>query len=102
MSRGVRRGAACAAGAALVAALLPAVGNAWTTAVGATNAIQLDPGTCGQMLKFGSDPTASSSARPTFLLSGDGGLSSYAASIDGTPIGTFSSDGRAVVCIAAP
>ena len=42
---------------------------------------------------------SSSSATPDFLLWGDGGLSSYAAFIDGAPIGTFNSDGFANVCI---
>src|SRR4051812_45608899 len=64
-----------------------------------TNVAQLDDGTCGRNLQLGSDKTASSSATPAFLLWGDGGLSSYAAFIDGAPIGTFNSDGFANVCI---
>ena len=51
------------------------------------------------MLQVGSDPTASSSATPSFFLKGDGGLSSYVISIDGIELGTFSSTGRAIVCI---
>src|SRR5262245_44680741 len=64
-----------------------------------TNVAQLDNGTCGRNLQLGSDKTASSSATPTFLLWGDGGLSSYAMFIDGAPIGTFNSDGVANVCV---
>jgi hypothetical protein len=87
-----------AAAAALLALLLPgAVGAAWTT-----NVVTLDDGTCGTNLQVGSDRTASSSATPSFFLRGDGGLSSYAVSIDGSPIGTFNSAGNAVVCIEAP
>ena len=67
-----------AAAAVVVALSLPgAVGAAWTT-----NKVELDPGQCGQMLQIGSDPTASSSATPSFYLQGDGGLSSYAMSLD--------------------
>jgi len=65
----------------------------------ALNAIQLDNGTCGQHLQIGSDRTASSVATPSFLLNGDGGLSSYRASMDGTGIGTFNSNGYGQVCI---
>ena len=64
-----------------------------------TNVVNLDDGTCGQNLQMGSDKTASRSATPSFLLWGDGGLSSYAISIDGLPLGTFNSDGFANVCI---
>jgi hypothetical protein len=70
------------------------VGAAWKL-----NVAELDPGQCGQVLQLGSDRTASSTATPTFLLYGDGGLSSYVISIDGNEIGTFHSTGRAIVCI---
>jgi hypothetical protein len=86
-----------AAAAGLFALLLPgAVGAAWTT-----NLVTLDDGTCGANLQIGSDKTASSSATPSFFLRGDGGLSAYAVSIDGSPIGTFNSAGNAVVCVDA-
>jgi len=68
---------------------------AWTT-----NEASLDPGQCGRNLQSGSDRTASVTAMPTFLLQGDGGLSTYAVAIDGQGIGTFASRGDAVVCIA--
>jgi len=42
---------------------------------------------------------SSTSATPSFLLQGDGGLSSYAISIDGSAIGTFRSAFNGVVCI---
>ena len=64
-----------------------------------TNVAQLDDGTCGRNLQIGSDKTASSTATPQFLLWGDGGASMYQIFIDGTSIGTFSSDGFANVCI---
>ena len=67
---------------------------AWTT-----NLVQLDNGTCGRNLQLGSDTTASASSTPTFWLMGDGGLSSYAAFVDGVSIGTFNSDGSGNVCI---
>src|SRR5690242_10429797 len=79
--------------AGLTAASSPATGTR------TTNVAQLDDGTCGRNLQLGSDKTASSSATPTFLLWGDGGLSSYAMFIDGAPIGTFNSDGFANVCV---
>ncbi len=63
------------------------------------NAIQLDNGTCVQNLQLGSDPTASSTDTPSFLLTGDGPLSSYRFSIDGTVIGTFDADADGNVCI---
>jgi len=85
--------AACAAAAALV--LPGATQAAWTT-----NEASLDPGQCGRNLQSGSDRTASVTAMPTFLLQGDGGLSTYAVAIDGQGIGTFASRGDAVVCIA--
>ena len=67
---------------------------AWTT-----NLVQLDNGTCGRNLQIGSDTTASASNTPSFWLMGDGGLSSYAAFVDGVSIGTFNSDGSGNVCI---
>jgi hypothetical protein len=80
---------------AVAALLLPvAAGAEWIT-----NSTSLDPGTCGRNLQVGSDRTASTSATPTFLLQGDGGMSSYAIAIDGSAIGTFDSTGDAVVCI---
>jgi hypothetical protein len=83
--------------AALVVLLFPgAVGAAWVT-----NSIALDTGPCGRNLQVGSNTTASAVATPTFLLQGDGGLSSYAISIDGRRIGIFRSTGQAVVCIRA-
>ena len=84
-----------AAAALLVVAGAGAAG--WTT-----NLVQFDSGQCGSRLQLGSDRTASRSATPTFLLMGDGGLSSYDVSIDGSSIGRFSSTPDAVVCIASP
>ena len=84
-----------ATGAALAGLLLPgAVGAAWIT-----NSIALDPGTCGRNLQVGANPTAAATAVPTFLLQGDGGLSSYAVTIDRKRVGTFRSTGGGVVCI---
>jgi len=80
---------------AAAALLLPvAAGAEWIT-----NSTSLDTGACGRNLQVGSDRTASTSATPTFLLQGDGGMSSYAIAIDGKSVGTFSSTGDAVVCI---
>jgi hypothetical protein len=62
--------------------------------------VELDSGQCGARLQVGSDRTASRTATPTFLLMGDGGLSSYDVSIDGSSIGRFTSTPDAVVCIA--
>ena len=91
----VRRGAPFVALGALLAVVLPgAVAAAWPT-----NTIELDAGSCGHILQLGSDRTASSTATPTFMLYGDGGLSSYVVSVDGKAIGTFYSSGRGVVCI---
>src|SRR4051794_28535718 len=75
--------------------VVPGVGSAWTL-----NGVQLDDGTCGHDLQLGSDLTASSSATPWFLLFGDGSRSSYQVSIDGTSIGTFSSNSLANVCVS--
>jgi hypothetical protein len=63
------------------------------------NTAELDNGHCGQNLQIGSNKTASSTATPSFLLAGNGGLSSYSIKIDGVLIGTFDSDGWAKVCI---
>src|SRR6266511_169813 len=72
------------------------VGSSWGAL---TNTAQLDNGLCGRNLQLGSDKTASSSATPSFLLAGDGGLSSYQAFVDGAPVGVFYSDGYANVCV---
>jgi hypothetical protein len=95
LSTCVRRCALLGAGPALFAVLFPGS----LGAIPKANTAELDPGTCGQMLKVGSDPTASSSPTPSFLLHGDGGLSSYVISIDGNEIGTFDSTNGAIVCI---
>ena len=63
------------------------------------NVANLDDGTCGQNLQIGADKTASADPTPSFLLWGDGGLSSYNIFIDGAFIGKFNSDGFANVCI---
>src|SRR4051812_38721860 len=63
------------------------------------NSTQLDNGVCGQNLQLGSNITASNSATPSFLLAGDGALSSYSVKIDGVAIGTFNSDRYSQVCI---
>jgi fibronectin type 3 domain-containing protein len=80
--------------AILTALLLPGTGRAWTL-----NEIQLDTNYCRTNLQLGSDKTASNSNTPSFLLSGDGGLSAYNISIDGSPLGRFNSDGFGNVCI---
>src|SRR5262245_47893943 len=94
--RALRRALLAAAAALLVLAAPGASGAAWTT-----NLVQLDNGTCGTNLQIGSDRAGSSSATPSFFLQGDGGLSSYAVSIDGSPLGTFASSGGGNVCITA-
>ena len=66
-----------------------------------TNSSQLDDGSCTSNLQVGSDITAAATATPTFVVTGDGGLSSYAISIDGKSLGTYFSTGRGVVCIPA-
>jgi hypothetical protein len=81
-----------AACAALV--LAGAASAAWTT-----NVASLDTGVCGRNLQAGSDRTASTTAKPTFFLQGDGGSSAYSVTIDGKQLGTFSSTFDAVVCI---
>src|SRR5262249_6758860 len=79
----------------VAALMLPvAAGAEWIT-----NSIALDPGACGRNLQVGSDRTASTSATPTFMLQGDGGMSSYAIAIDGKAVGTFNSASDALVCI---
>jgi hypothetical protein len=65
----------------------------------ALNRAMLDDGTCGQVLQMGSNITASRSSTPSFVLGGDGALSSYAMAIDGVSIGTFYSDAYSRVCI---
>jgi predicted phage tail protein len=83
---------------ALLGALLPS-----GVAAGTLNTAVLDNGTCGHNLQLGSNPTASSSATPEFLLYGDGGAASYAMFIDGVSIGTFNtSDMYGDVCIGDP
>src|SRR5438067_802224 len=78
----------------LVALMLAGSGSAWTL-----NEVQLDTNYCRENLQIGSDKTASHTATPSFLLSGDGGLSSYTIFIDGASIGTWRSDGYGNVCI---
>jgi len=93
--RGSASLAAAVTGLALLAALLPSA-----VAAGTLNTAMLDNGTCGHNLQLGSDPTASSSATPWFLLYGDGAAASYAMFIDGVSIGTFkTSDAYGDVCI---
>ena len=45
------------------------------------NNVQLDNGYCGHNLRIGSDPKASTSNKPSFVLYGDGGLSKYTVKI---------------------
>ena len=67
---------------------------------GPLNTVVLDNGICGRNLQLGSDPTASSSATPTFLLYGDGAAASYRVFIDGALLGTFNtSNPYGNVCI---
>jgi fibronectin type 3 domain-containing protein len=73
---------------------LPGVSSAWTL-----NQAQLDNGSCSQNLQTGSDQTASKSATPSFLLTGDGSAASYQMFIDGASIGTFNSAPTGNVCI---
>src|SRR5215212_6465723 len=63
------------------------------------NTAQLDNGVCGRNLQLGSDRTSSSSALPSFVIAGDGGLSKYEAFIDGVSVGFWTSDGFANVCV---
>src|SRR4051812_20887717 len=67
---------------------------------GATlNTAQLDNGLCGRNLQLGSDKTSSSSATPSFIIAGDGGLSRYEAFVDGVSVGIAASDGFSNVCV---
>ena len=87
----------CLLGLSLVLVMLiPGVSSSATL-----NSVQLDYGYCGQNLQRGSVPTASDSATPSFVLTGDGSAASYQISIDGASIGTFSSDAFGNVCIRA-
>ena len=83
-------------GLAILAGLvLPVAASA-----GPLNTVVLDNGICGRNLQLGSDPTASSSATPTFLLYGDGAAASYRIFIDGALLGTFNtSNPYGNVCI---
>src|SRR4029079_10294297 len=72
---------------------------AHTSQAATLNTAQLDNGTCGRNLQLGSDKTSSSSATPSFVITGDGGLSRYQAFVDGASIGIFASDGFANVCV---
>src|SRR5215475_13582935 len=74
--------------------LVPAVGSA-----APLNSTQLDYGYCGQNLQLGSDKTASNSATPSFVLSGDGSAATYQIFIDGASVGSFNSDAFGNVCI---
>src|SRR5215211_8736343 len=73
------KSAVMAMAAILLIATVPSV-RASTLAL---NEAQLDNGYCGTNLQIGSNKTASASATPSFLLAGDGGLSSYRIFIDG-------------------
>ena len=83
-------------GLAILAGLvLPVAASA-----GPLNTVVLDNGICGRNLQLGSDPTASSSATPTFLLYGDGAAASYRVFIDGALLGIFNtSNPYGNVCI---
>src|SRR4051794_29169637 len=74
---------------ALASAIVLSLSLAGSSGAWVLNQAQLDDGTCGHNQQLGSDPTASSSATPWFLLYGDGTRASYNISIDGAPIGTF-------------
>src|SRR5215510_8415812 len=64
----------------------------------ATNDITFGPGS-----QNGSDLTATNQAKPTFQIEmSDGNKSSYTAAIDGTAIGTFTSDTWGKTLITAP
>src|SRR5262245_33633284 len=94
----------CLAAVVAVACLgtLSAVGSA--SAAGdsvlswSLNAPGLDDGSCGQTLNIGSDPTASKSATPSFVMGGEV-LGVFQMFIDGAPIGSFTSDALGKVCI---
>jgi hypothetical protein len=85
--------------AVVLIALAGVVVPARPASAAVTNTVVLDNGTCGHDLQLGSDPTASSSATPTFLLYADGGAASYSVAIDGTSIGTFHGNGYGDACI---
>jgi hypothetical protein len=72
---------------AAVALLVP-WGGAARAAIGATNTTELDNGVCGQGLQIGSDPTASSSATPSFMIWAAGSPTTYAMKVDGVSIGS--------------
>ena len=77
-----------------VCLLVPAVASA-----GVVNTAQFDDGSCGHV---NPTPTVTASTTPWFLVYGDGGKSSYQMFIDGTSIGTYSSDPYGNVCINSP
>ena len=81
----------------LTALSLTGSASAWTL-----NAVVLDNGQCYRNLQIGSDKTASSSATPSFLLSGDGWAAQYQMFVDGASIGTFPADSNGNVCILTP
>ena len=83
----------------VLTALLAMLITAPSAGADVLNSTQLDNGICGQNLQLGSIITASNTATPSFLLSGDGALSSYSIKIDGVSIGTFNSDRYSQVCI---
>ena len=83
----------------VLTALLAMLITAPSAGADVLNSTQLDNGICGQNLQLGSLITASNTATPSFLLSGDGALSSYTVKIDGVTIGTFNSDRYSQVCI---
>ena len=74
---------------ALASAIVLSLSLAGSSGAWVLNQAQLDDGTCGHNQQLGSDPTASSSATPWFLLYGDGTRASYNISIDGASIGTY-------------
>ena len=90
---------AASLGAALVTAFATFATFALPAAGLDLNHAMLDDGTCGRVLQLGSDVTASRSNTPSFLLAGDGALSSYSMAIDGVSIGTFYSDRYSQVCV---
>ncbi len=95
---GCSKRTACLVGSVLLV-LGTALAPAGSAAAFTLNAVELDNGTCVQNLQLGSDATASSIDTPSFLLTGDGPLSSYQVSIDGTVIGTFKANANGNVCI---
>jgi hypothetical protein len=97
--RGRRRSSGFLVPAAVLITLAGVIVPNRPASAATTNTVVLDNGTCGHDLQLGSDPTASSSATPTFLLYADGGAASYSAAIDGTPIGTFHGNGYGNACI---